>query len=107
MSAGPMPGLGGARLWAAARFPYLASGVFATQVVPAPGSGAVTVDEEWRLHADPDVAAGWSPPSSAACSSTTCATCCARTQNGPTPWASVPRTGPRGRVPPTRRSTTT
>ena len=61
MSAGPMPGLGGARLWAAARFPYLASGVFATQVVPAPGSGTVTVDEEWRLHADPDVAAGWSP----------------------------------------------
>jgi predicted metal-dependent peptidase len=61
MSAGPMPGLGGARLWAAARFPYLASGVFATQVVPAPGSGAVTADEQWRLHADPDVAAGWSP----------------------------------------------
>ena len=61
MSAGPLPGLGGARLWAAARFPYLASGVFGTQVVAAPGSGAVTVDERWRLHADPDVVAGWSP----------------------------------------------
>ena len=56
-----MPGLGGARLWAAARFPYLASGVFGTQVVAAPGSGTVAVDEEWRLHADPDVVAGWSP----------------------------------------------
>ena len=61
MSAAPMPGLGGARLWAAARFPYLASGVFGTQVVAAPGSGSVAVDEEWRLHADPDVVAGWSP----------------------------------------------
>ena len=61
MSAAPMPGLGGARLWAAARFPYLASGVFGTQVVAAPGSGTVAVDEEWRLHADPDVVAGWSP----------------------------------------------
>ena len=56
-----MPGLGGARLWAAARFPYLASGVFGTQVVATPGSGTVAVDEEWRLHADPDVVAGWSP----------------------------------------------
>jgi predicted metal-dependent peptidase len=55
-----LPGLAGARLWAAARFPYLASGIFATQVTPAPGSAAVTVDEQWRLQADPDVAAGWS-----------------------------------------------
>jgi predicted metal-dependent peptidase len=55
-----LPGLAGARLWAAARFPYLASAIFATQVTPAPGSAAVTVDEQWRLQADPDVAAGWS-----------------------------------------------
>ncbi len=61
MSAAPMPGLGGARLWAAARFPYLASGVFGMQVVAAPGRGSVAVDEKWRLHADPDVVAGWSP----------------------------------------------
>ena len=61
MSAAPVPGLGGARLWAAARFPYLASGIFGTQVVATPGSGTVAVDEEWRLHADPDVVAGWSP----------------------------------------------
>ncbi len=56
-----MPGLGGARLWAAARFPYLASGIFGTQVVAAPGSGTVAVDEKWRLYADPDVVAGWKP----------------------------------------------
>jgi predicted metal-dependent peptidase len=55
----PIPGLAGARLWAAARFPYLASGIFATQVTPAPGSSAVVVDEHWRLRADPDLAAGW------------------------------------------------
>ncbi|HWG13001.1 MAG TPA: VWA-like domain-containing protein [Streptosporangiaceae bacterium] len=56
----PIPGLAGARLWAAARFPYLASGIFATQVAPAPGSSSVAVDEHWRLRADPDLAAGWS-----------------------------------------------
>jgi predicted metal-dependent peptidase len=60
MTGDQVPGLAGARLWAAARFPYLASGIFATQVRPAPGSAAVTVDEQWRLQADPDVAAGWS-----------------------------------------------
>ena len=54
-----MPGLAGARLWAAARFPYLASGIFATQVTAAPGSAGMTVDEQWRLRADPDVAAEW------------------------------------------------
>lgn len=60
MTSSPMPGLAGARLWAAARFPYLASGIFATQVTPAPGSATVAVDEHWRLRADPDVAAQWS-----------------------------------------------
>ncbi|HEY0717599.1 MAG TPA: hypothetical protein VGD68_08275, partial [Streptosporangiaceae bacterium] len=55
----PIPGLAGARLWAAARFPYLASGIFATQVTAAPESSTVTVDEHWRLRADPDLAAGW------------------------------------------------
>jgi predicted metal-dependent peptidase len=48
-------------LWAVARFPYLASGIFGTQVVAAPGSDTVAVDESWRLHADPAVASGWSP----------------------------------------------
>jgi predicted metal-dependent peptidase len=56
----PVPGLAGARLWAAARFPYLASGIFGTQVIVTPGSETVAVDEHWRLHADPDIAAGWS-----------------------------------------------
>jgi predicted metal-dependent peptidase len=56
---GPVPGLAAARLWAAARFPYLASGIFATQVTAAPGSAGMTVDEQWRLRADPDVAAEW------------------------------------------------
>jgi predicted metal-dependent peptidase len=56
---GSVPGLAGARLWAAARFPYLASGIFATQVTPSPGSVSVAVDEHWRLHADPEVAAQW------------------------------------------------
>jgi predicted metal-dependent peptidase len=61
MNAGELPGLAGARLWAAARFPYLASGIFGAQVIVAPGSGTVAVDEAWRLYADPDVAAQWSP----------------------------------------------
>jgi predicted metal-dependent peptidase len=56
---GPVPGLAGARLWAAARFPYLATGIFATQVTAAPGSSSVAVDEHWRLRADPDLAAQW------------------------------------------------
>jgi predicted metal-dependent peptidase len=56
-----LPGLPGARLWAAARFPYLASGIFGAQVIAAPGSGTVSVDQGWRMHADPDLAAQWSP----------------------------------------------
>jgi len=54
-----LPGLAGARLWAAARFPYLASGIFATQVTAAPGAESVAVDEQWRLRADPDLAGQW------------------------------------------------
>jgi predicted metal-dependent peptidase len=50
-----------ARLWAATRFPYLATGIFGAQVSAAPGSGDVCVDERWRLRADPDVAANWTP----------------------------------------------
>src|SRR5207249_3996360 len=47
-------------LWAAHRYPYLASGLFATRIVPAPGTGAVAVDSSWRLYVDPDVVAQWS-----------------------------------------------
>jgi predicted metal-dependent peptidase len=59
MTGDAVPGLAAGRLWAAARFPYLASGIFATQVTTAPGSASVAVDEQWRLRADPDLAAGW------------------------------------------------
>jgi len=56
-----LPGLAAARLWAARRFPYLATGLFGAQVRAAPGSGTVSVDQRWRLHADPDLAATWTP----------------------------------------------
>jgi predicted metal-dependent peptidase len=52
-------GLAGARLWAATRFPYLATGVFGAQVIAEPGRGAVTVDESWRMRADPGLVADW------------------------------------------------
>ena len=54
-----LPGLAAARLWAAARFPYLASGVFGVQAATVPGLGGVTIDERWRLSADPETVAGW------------------------------------------------
>ena len=53
------PDLAAARLWAAARFPYLATGIFGTQVTMAPGTGTVASDQRWRLYADPGVVAGW------------------------------------------------
>jgi predicted metal-dependent peptidase len=51
--------LAAARLWATDRFPYLATGLFGAEVVAAPGSGTVSVDENWRMRADPDLTAGW------------------------------------------------
>ena len=56
---GSIPGLAAARLWAAANYPYLASGIFGARVVPAPGIGTVAVDPGWRLWADPELAARW------------------------------------------------
>jgi predicted metal-dependent peptidase len=53
--------LAAARLWAATRFPYLATGVFGAQVIADPGSGTVSVDENWRLRADPEVTGPWTP----------------------------------------------
>jgi predicted metal-dependent peptidase len=53
-------GFPAARLWAASKFPYLAAGLFGTQVIADPGSGTVSVDEGWRLYADPELTAGWS-----------------------------------------------
>jgi predicted metal-dependent peptidase len=49
-----------ARLWAASRFPYLASALFASPVVPVEGIGTVAVDEHWRLYVDPDALTRWS-----------------------------------------------
>ena len=52
-------GLAAARVWAASKFPYLATGVFGAQVIAEAGSGTVSVDESWRMHADPELTAGW------------------------------------------------
>jgi predicted metal-dependent peptidase len=49
-----------ARLWAATRFPYLASALFAMRVVPADQAGVMAVDEGWRLHVDPGLVDTWS-----------------------------------------------
>ena len=54
-------GLAAARLWAATKFPYLATGVFGAQVIADRGSGTVSVDESWRMRADPEVTADWTP----------------------------------------------
>jgi len=56
-----LDGLAAARLWAATKFPYLATGVFGAQVIAERGSGAVSVDESWRMHADPELTAAWTP----------------------------------------------
>ena len=50
-----------ARLWAATRFPYLATGVFGAQVIAERDSGTVSVDESWRMRADPELTAAWTP----------------------------------------------
>ena len=50
-----------ARLWAATKFPYLATGVFGAQVIAEPDSGTVSVDESWRMRADPELTAAWAP----------------------------------------------
>ena len=52
-------GLAAARLWAATRFPYLATGVFGAEVIADRDSGTVSVDERWRMHADPELTEGW------------------------------------------------
>jgi predicted metal-dependent peptidase/uncharacterized membrane protein YoaK (UPF0700 family) len=55
-----LPGLAAARLWATTRFPYLATGLFGAEVLAEPGSGTVSVDQRWRMHADPELTATWS-----------------------------------------------
>jgi len=56
-----VPGLASGRLWAATRFPYLATGLFGAQVIASSGIDTVAVDEGWRLHADPALTAQWTP----------------------------------------------
>jgi predicted metal-dependent peptidase len=54
--------LSAARLWAAERLPYFATGLFALVPVATPGLGTFAVDPRWRLYVDPDVVARWSVP---------------------------------------------
>jgi predicted metal-dependent peptidase len=54
-------GVAAARLWAATRFPYLATGVFGMTLIADPGSGTVAVDDSWRMHIDPDLTVWWTP----------------------------------------------
>ena len=48
-----------ARLWAAHRFPYLASVLFASPVVYRTGTGTVSADRHWRLYVDVERAVTW------------------------------------------------
>jgi predicted metal-dependent peptidase len=54
------PRVAAARLWGATHFPYLATALFASPVVAAPGLGSIAVDRAWRLYIDPDVVLRWS-----------------------------------------------
>jgi predicted metal-dependent peptidase len=56
-----LPGIAAARLWAASQFPYLAAALFGIEAAADPGSGTVSVDERWRLRADPGLTAQWTP----------------------------------------------
>ncbi len=51
--------LAAARLWGATRFPYLASALFATAILPVNRPGVMAVDESWRIYADPDLVDTW------------------------------------------------
>ncbi len=57
----PEANIAAARLWAATKFPYLATGVFGAQVIAERDSGTVSVDENWRMRADPELTAAWTP----------------------------------------------
>lgn len=48
-----------ARLWAATRFPYLASALFATRMLPVAAPGVIAVDDAWRIYVDPELVAAW------------------------------------------------
>ncbi len=46
------------RLFAASKYPYLASALFAAPVLAAAGSSTIAVDRQWRVLADPGVVEG-------------------------------------------------
>ena len=54
------PRVAAARLWGATHFPYLATALFASPVVAAPGLGSIAVDRSWRLYLDPEIVRRWS-----------------------------------------------
>jgi predicted metal-dependent peptidase len=54
------PRVAAARLWGATHFPYLATALFASPVVAAPGLGSIAVDRSWRLYIDPAIVRRWS-----------------------------------------------
>lgn len=54
------PRVAAARLWGATHFPYLATALFASPVVAAPGLGSIAIDRSWRLYLDPDIVRRWS-----------------------------------------------
>ena len=47
--------LAAARVFAASRYPYLASALFAVPLLPVAGTGTIAVDRRWRILAAPDV----------------------------------------------------
>ena len=48
-----------ARMWAAMRYPYLASALFASSVVATPKLGSIAADRSWRLYMDPALVDSW------------------------------------------------
>jgi predicted metal-dependent peptidase len=54
--------LSAARLWAAGRYPYFATGLFAMVPVAEPGTGTFAIDRSWRVYIDPECVAEWSVP---------------------------------------------
>lgn len=51
-----------ARLWAASRYPYLASALFASPAVAVADLGGAAVDEFWRVYLDPVAVDRWTVP---------------------------------------------
>jgi predicted metal-dependent peptidase len=48
------------RLWSCERWPYIAAGLLALDIVAAPGLGTFAVDRRWHVYVDPEVVNSWS-----------------------------------------------